>query len=115
MFKLFSYLRRGHAVYTSLAIGIFNFIAVQYKLVISDIPWLADVFPNITVFGLVLGAIYVPVVVALGWFDFYKGSMKTDCAAVAKNNPYSRDMAKAISLLAEGQGPQAAELMRKWH
>ena len=114
MFKLFSYLRRGHAVYTSLAIGICNFLVIQYKLAVSDVPWLAELFPSMFWFGLVLGGIYVPIAIMLGWHDFKRGSMAADCEHTAKANPYSRDMAQAIVLLGEGKPEEAAEKMRKW-
>lgn len=114
MFKFFSFLRRGHAAYTSLALGIFNFLAIQYQLVIANIPWLAKIFPSMWVFSLALAAIYLPLTAWMGWYDFRNGSMKHDIVNSVKANPYSQDMARAIVLLGEGRNQEAAEVMRKW-
>lgn len=114
MFKLFSYLRRGHAVYTSLAMGILNFLAVQYSLVISDIPWLAKLFPSITWFGLIMACIYIPVAIFLGRHDFKQGSMAADCENTARANPYSRDLAQALIYISAGENDKAQQLLSKW-
>jgi hypothetical protein len=58
--------------------------------------------------------IYIPVSVLIGWVDYKRGAAPVDLAVVAHANPYFKDLARAVVLLAEGKNKDAAEIMKKW-
>lgn len=82
---------------------------------VEGIPWLQDIFPTIWHFVLVGFSIYVPLTMFMGYIDFKKISVPTDSTLVAKANPYSRDLAKAISLISEGKTEEARALLEQWY
>ncbi|MGQ4915232.1 MAG: hypothetical protein ACP6IU_10905 [Candidatus Asgardarchaeia archaeon] len=112
--RYWTYFRRGHNVYLAFLISFANFVAIQYSLVIKTIEQLSFVFPDLITFGITFFLIYLPVATVIGWIDYKKASVPIDAAVGAKANPFFMDLARAISLLAEGKNEEAIKTLRRW-
>lgn len=80
--------RYGHGTYLAYAIGLFNFIIINYYLLISNVPFLQRIFPNLWVFALAFTPTYCFLAVIIGWLIFRKRQFKTDVEVSAMENPY---------------------------
>lgn len=80
--------RYGHGTYLAYAIGLFNFIIINYYLLISNVPFLEHIFPRLWVFGIAFSVIYFPLAVIVGWLIYRKRQYKTDFEVSAMENPY---------------------------
>jgi len=112
--RYWTYFRRGHNVYLAFLISFANFVAIQYSLVIKTIEQLSFVFPDLITFGITFFLIYLPVATVIGWIDYKKASVPIDAAVGAKANPFFMDLARAISLLAEGKNEEAIKTLQRW-
>jgi len=112
--RYWTYFRRGHNVYLAFLISFANFVAIQYSLVIKTIEQLSFVFSDLITFGITFFLIYLPVATVIGWIDYKKASVPIDAAVGAKANPFFMDLARAISLLAEGKNEEAIKTLRRW-
>ena len=112
--RYWTYFRRGHNVYLAFLISFANFVAIQYSLVIKTIEQLSFIFPDLITFGITFFLIYLPVATVIGWIDYKKASVPIDAAVGAKANPFFMDLARAISLLAEGKNEEAVKTLQRW-
>ena len=64
------YFRRGHSSWFAMALGFLNFIVIQYRLLIENVPFLKNIFVRLWVFALLFIAVYVPVATLVGWIDY---------------------------------------------
>lgn len=80
--------RHGHGTYLAYAIGLFNFIVINYYLLISNVPLLERIFPRLWIFAILFTFIYFPVAVIVGWLVFRKRQYKTDAEVAAMENPF---------------------------
>jgi len=72
------------------------------------------VFVNLLAFAIVFFIVYIPLAVIIGWLDYRKFAVPVDTALIAKASPWTRDLAKALILIAEGKNEEAIKILRKW-
>jgi predicted ABC-type exoprotein transport system permease subunit len=93
-----------------LILSLVNFVTIQYAFVVRSIPEVSRFFPNLVYFGFVLVLVYGPLSTLLGFLDYKAGSIPRESAV----NPYTRDLAKALQLIAQGRNQEASELLDPW-
>jgi len=108
------YFRQGHSVYLAFLMSFLNFIVIQYRLVVENIPILYKTLPRLWIFTIILLATYIPIATIIGWLDYKKGSVPTDSALGARASPWVRDLAKALMLIADGKSEEAKKILEKW-
>jgi len=112
--RYWSYFRRGHSVYLAFIISFLNFIVIQYRLVISYIQFLYSMFSHLIYFALSFIAVYIPVAIVIGWWDYKRGAVITDLTLSARANPYFRDLAYAMYFIAQDRKDEAVKVLEKW-
>ena len=112
--RLWSYFRRGHSTYLVFFVSFANFVVIQYRLVVEYVPFLHYLFESLATFALTFLLVYVPLAVLIGWLDFKKFAVPVDNELMTRANPWARDLAEALILIAEGRNREAVELLRKW-
>jgi len=112
--RLWVYFRRGHGTYLAFILSFWNFIVIQYRLLIQKIPVLQSIFTSLLDFMIVFFAIYIPVCILIGYYDYKRFSVIQENILIAKANPYSRDLARALILLADGKKEEAKKILEKW-
>lgn len=60
--------RNGHSIYLIFAMTFANFITIQYKLLIDQVPSLDWFFGSIWIFAIVFIVIYVPLGIIIGFW-----------------------------------------------
>jgi uncharacterized membrane protein len=78
-----------------------NFITIQYKLLIDQIPYLAGVFNNIIFFAIVFVLMYVPIGIVLGYWH-RKTQWKVEQDALFRENKVGAIMWMYVIDLIEG-------------
>ena len=91
-----------------------NFVVIQYRLLVEYIPFLKYVFIDIFAFSLVFFLVYVPVAIIIGWYDYRKLAVPVDTTVAAKANPWTRDLARSLILIAQGRNEDAIKILSKW-
>ncbi len=114
LLRYWTYFRRGHNVYLMFTMSFLNFIVIQWTLLISGFPPLAGLFRNLLLFSVVFIGLYIPTAAIIGWVDIKRAAYPMDRVVMSKADPWVRDLAKAISLLAEGKNKEVAKLMERW-
>lgn len=114
LLRLWIYFRRGHGTYLAFILSFINFIVIQYRLLIQKIPMLQSMFPSLLVFMAVFFAVYIPICILIGYFDYKRFSVIQENVLVTRANPYSRDLARALILLADGKTEEAKKILEKW-
>ncbi|MHA1590202.1 MAG: hypothetical protein ACTSVA_06335 [Candidatus Njordarchaeales archaeon] len=114
LLRWWTYFRRGHNTYLVFLLSFANFIVIQYRLLITYIPFLTIIFSSLTVFACSFFLIYVPLAIMIGWYDFRKLAVPVDTALSARASPWVRDLAKALILIAQGKNDEAIEILEKW-
>ena len=124
-----TFFRRGHGVYLTFILSFLNFITIQYRLMIDQIPFLKNsVLGSLYIFTLVFLIAYGLVSVALGYVDYKRGAVISENVLSNKANPYVDDTVKTITLqneglalLAEGKNElarqkftEASGVIKKW-
>ncbi|RLB81447.1 MAG: hypothetical protein DRH17_09115 [Deltaproteobacteria bacterium] len=112
--RLWTYFRRGHSTYLVFFLSFANFIVIQYRLLIEYIPVLQLVFSSLIAFAIVFFAVYIPLAIIIGYYDYKKFAVPVDTALAAKASPWNRDLARALILIAEGRNKEAIEILKKW-
>ncbi len=108
------YFRRGHGVYLAFLVAMLNFVVIQYRLLVQYIKPLDVIFPTLTIFAVAFIPVYIILATVIGWWDTKRGTMQTESIVGVRANPYFRDVAKALELIAQGRGQEAAEILRRW-
>ena len=93
--------RNGHSIYLIFVLTFANFITIQYKLLIDQIPYLAGVFNNIILFAIVFVLMYVPIGIALGYWH-RKTQWKVEQDALFRENKVGAIMWMYVIDLIEG-------------
>lgn len=91
LYRSWYYFRMGYSVYIAFFIGFFGNIVVIYKLAIEpvDIPWLASLFPRLTIFVAVALLFTVPVSVYIGLYHMKRtGAFAAEASVATESNPY---------------------------
>ena len=114
LLRLRACFRRGHTTYFVFAISLANFVAIQYQLVVAQLPGLRELFPDIATFALAFALAYVPAATLVGWLDFRRLAVPVDQELLARSNPWVRDLMLALALIAEGRAREAVPLLRRW-
>ncbi len=118
------YFKTGHGTYLVYSLSIMNFITLQHRLLISTIPFLEKYLSRLSTFVIVFFLTYIPIAMALGYFEYKKGEMKRRPML----NPYTQDTIEAQILQSRGllsymngdveeakiQLTQSQELLNKW-
>jgi uncharacterized membrane protein len=94
--------RNGHSIYLIFVLTFANFITIQYKLLIDQIPYLAGVFNNIIFFAIVFVLMYVPIGIALGYWH-RKTQWKVEQDALFRENKVGAIMWMYVIDLIEGK------------
>ena len=95
---LWIYFKAGHSGYLTFTISIMNFVVIQHRLLIENIPFLSKYVPSLTTFFLLFLFTYIPLAVGIGSFAFSKGEMKRRPML----NPYAQYTIRAHILLNTG-------------
>ena len=95
-FRLFAYLRRGYAVYIAFIIGAFNFVVIQYRLLIEYVPFLKTIFPRMTYFIIFVAIAGIPITILVGWWDYKRGVWKEESKIQWVENPAFKALKKDI-------------------
>jgi hypothetical protein len=85
--RLWFYFRRGHGNYLSFIVSLCTFVVVVYQLAIKNVPFLEQLFPNMWIFIIVFGVIYLVVTVLVGWQDMKRGSYLTESTITFDKHP----------------------------
>jgi len=93
--------RNGHSIYLIFVMTFANFITIQYKLLIDQIPYLAGIFDNIIIFALVFILAYVPLSIFLGYWH-RKSQWKVEQDALFRENKVGAIMWMYVIDLIEG-------------
>jgi hypothetical protein len=118
------YFKTGHSTYLVYSLSIMNFITLQHRLLISTIPFLEKYLSRLSTFVIVFFLTYIPIAMALGYFEYKKGEMKRRPML----NPYTQDTIEAQILQSRGllsymngdveeakiQLTQSQEILNKW-
>ena len=113
-FRWLAYFRRGHSAYAAFALSFLNFVVIQYRLLVEYVPPLKLLFSNLLAFAAAFFLAYIPIATVLGWLDYRKYAVPVETALTARANPWMRDMAKALYLVADGRNEEAKEVLEKW-
>ena len=103
LLRYWCYFRRGHGTYLMLAVSFLNFVVIQYRLLISYIPFLRGMFSGLTEFAVSFAVSYIIVCVLVGWWDYKRGGVIVDSTLITKANPYTSDSAKSAVLARNSQ------------
>jgi hypothetical protein len=114
LLRWWTYFRRGHNTYLAFLLSFANFITIQYRLLVEYVPALKILFVNLSSFLLAFILIYLPTAVLIGWYDYKRFSVPVEASIGALTSPWNRDIALALSLMAEGRNGEAVEVLRKW-
>ncbi|HDJ97475.1 MAG TPA: hypothetical protein ENG54_03320 [Thermofilum sp.] len=114
LLRYWVYFRRGHATYLAFLISFANFIAIQYRLVIENVPALASLFPRLAYFLVAFAAIYLPICIVIGWWDYKKGGVPVEKTVSTLANPWNRDITLALILLMQDKKDEAIQILSKW-
>lgn len=76
--------RNGHGIYLSFLLSFTNFFLITYSLLVSEVPFLRGLFPELWMFGVVGLFVYVPVAVFVGrWHNKRQLGIDSEIAALA--------------------------------
>lgn len=91
--------RNGHSIYLSFVISMVNFVLIAYNFQVDSL----GIFPNIYVFALAAGAVYIPVSTLFGMMH-RRYQSHVDQTLGFEQNPA---LARAIALIMKIQTGQA--------
>ena len=114
LLRIWTYFRRGHAVYLAFVISFMNFIVIQYRLLIEQIPMLSFIFSHLYMFAIIFVFVYIPISAIIGWIDYRRGSVPVDAEVAAQASPWVIDLAKALRCIAQGENDKAIQILEKW-
>ena len=118
------YFKTGHTTYLVYSLSIMNFITLQHRLLITTIPFLEKYLSRLSTFVVIFFLTYIPIAMALGYFEYKKGEMKRRPML----NPYIQDTIEAQILQSRGllsymngdveeaktQLSQSQAILKKW-
>ena len=83
--------RWGHSTYLVFILSITNFILITYNFLIEGIPLLKFIFPDVTLYLVLMPLVYVPLAILIGHYH-RKSQIKIDSALSAQENPYMMEI-----------------------
>ena len=114
LIRYWVYFQRGHRSYLAFLISFANFVVIQYRLFVQYVSFLSQIFPHLLHFIAIFIVIYVPVSIVVGWLDYKKVSVPVETTLHVEVNPWNKDLARALYLLAEGKNEEAKKILKKW-
>ena len=114
LLRWMTYFRREHNAYLVFLVSFANFVVIQYRLLIEYIPALKIIFTSLTAFVIAFFLVYIPLAIAIGWYDYKKFAVPMERRIGALVNPWNRDLSKALILIAQGKNEEAIKLLEKW-
>jgi hypothetical protein len=113
---LWIYFKAGHGGYLVYTMSIINFVVIQQRLLIEQIPMLNQWIGNLTTFFVLFCILYFPTAIIIGYMEYKKGEVKRKPML----NPYTQDILTVwIGLnngmieLSEGRNDEAKKLFEK--
>jgi hypothetical protein len=83
--------RWGHSTYLVYIFGVVNFILITYRLLVEQLPFLANIFPSLSIYVASTITIYIPIAILVGHIHKVK-QLKTDLEMSAERNPYTLEI-----------------------
>jgi len=114
LIRFLAYFRRGHNIYLAFILSFANFVVIQYRLLVEHVSFLREVFTSLAVFALFFMLTYVPIAVLLGWLDYRKICVPVETELTSRANPWVRDLARALYLIADGKSEEAKRVLERW-
>jgi hypothetical protein len=88
---------------------------IWFYLLIENIPLIQTLFPNYYIFLVLFGIIYGLFTILFGfWYVRRSELFPSESLVRVRQNPYYRDIAKAIILLSEDKKEEVKEILNKW-
>lgn len=88
---------------------------ILYYLLIENVSDLKSAFPHYYIFFILFVIIYPTVTTLLGYWYVRKSELfPSELTTSFKQSPYNRDLAKAVSLIAQEKNQEAVKLLEKW-
>lgn len=113
LLRYWAYIRRGH-MYLAFVLSMANFIVIQYRLLVEEIPQLSDLFPGLWAWALLTTSVALPIMILIGWWDYKRGSYPIDATIMARQNPWVSDWVKAFIQYMNGDKEGAKKILEKW-
>lgn len=108
------YFQTGH----SLVILVPWFITqttIWYYLLVRNVPALEALLPRYHLFLVMFAAGYVVVTALLGyWYVRRSELFPSEVEVQARQNPWVKDLAQALMLIAQGENQEAVKVLEKW-
>lgn len=90
VFRAWFYFRQGYNLYLAFLIGFASNIVVLYRLGVSDIGFLHDIFPTLTIFVIVGLVVAIPVGILAGLYHMKRtAAFAADASVQTEANPYA--------------------------
>ncbi|MEO9295510.1 MAG: hypothetical protein ABI347_07920 [Nitrososphaera sp.] len=80
--------RQFYSAYIALFVAITNWITIQYRLVLEQLPVLNILFPNIIVFTVVAAVLFTIVSILGGHYIHRKRQFRIEQSLATEENPY---------------------------
>ena len=108
------YFTTGHSLVLYIPWFVTN-TTIWYYLLIQSIPALQAMFPQYYTFLIFFIVLYPIFTIFLGfWYVRRSELFPSELGTIMRQNPYNVDLAKAISLIAEGKNSDAIKVLEKW-
>ena len=99
-FRAWFYFRMGWATYFAFIFAAINTLTVTYFLAIERYPFLTGIFPNFIQYVLIVSAIGIPLLVAVGYVHYKRTkAFKSEADVLVESNPYQRRNIVNITIL----------------
>lgn len=90
LYRSWFYFRVGYGTYVALLLGIVNSLLLIYRLGITYIDFLKDLFPSLTVFSFVALIVAIPLCIGFGLYHMKRtGAYAADASLSTEQNPYA--------------------------
>ena len=90
LFRLWFYFRNGWGTYFAFIFAAINTLTVTYFLAIENYPFLNQLFPTFIHYVLIISAIGVPILVAVGYIHFKRSlAYSAEADIVTEAHPYN--------------------------
>lgn len=80
--------RQFYSAYIALFVAITNWITIQYRLVLEQLPVLNIIFPNIIIFTVVAAIIFTIISILGGHYIHRKRQFRIEQSLATEENPY---------------------------
>lgn len=80
--------RQFYSAYIALFVAITNWITIQYRLVLEQLPVLKIIFPNIILFTIVAAIIFTIISILGGHYIHRKRQFRIEQSLATEENPY---------------------------